>query len=106
MKWLWEQLKFYLRDESGFSPLLAGAIGLLASNLFGGGGQRSSAPDVLPEQRDLLRLQRRRLAQGDPLSQAVLRLAFGLLPRFARRNIQPLPPGFDTSGDSMPPLTR
>lgn len=80
----------------GGGGILPGVISLLAGGLFGGGGgggQPATRTNplleelIVPEVKDLLALQKRQLQQSDPVRQAVLRMAFSLLPGYSRQNL-------------------
>lgn len=70
---------FGLSDAVQLAPVVA--------SLFGGHGGNGQAPQSAAME-NLINLQTRRLQESDPLYQAILRMAMGLLPTYARQGGQ------------------
>lgn len=65
-------------------PLLAAAAIPLLGKLFGGGGNKQhehQQAQLDQQMQQLLGLQNRRLQQSEPLYQAIMQMAMGLMPR-------------------------
>lgn len=73
---------------------LASIAAPLSGRFMGGGNQQSP---MAPELRQLLQLQNQRMQQGQPLYDAILKMAMGLLPVSAQA-------GFGQSAAQRPPI--